>query len=189
MSGWAAYLPPVASVTDGCAIISLQGARCGTQGKWQASTAEEQNYAALLNDPASAQSKGLTYGGKKYIITRALDDTIMAQLGKNGLYNDYLPGQRIYVDCRDLELGMYGYKGGSGNGMVQIGFNNGGDDTYETSYIESSILIDSHVFKGEVEDEVEPIVGAITPVPGGVGSVTTSVLATHVVKAAERMCQ
>ena len=35
-------------------------------------------------------------------------------------------------------------------------------------------------------DEVEPIVGAITPVPGGVGSVTTAVLAKHVVTAAER---
>ena len=37
-----------------------------------------------------------------------------------------------------------------------------------------------------VYDEVEPIVEAITPVPGGVGSVTTSVLIGHVVEAAER---
>ena len=35
-------------------------------------------------------------------------------------------------------------------------------------------------------DEVEPIVDAITPVPGGVGSVTTSVLVGHVVEAAMR---
>ena len=35
-------------------------------------------------------------------------------------------------------------------------------------------------------EEVEPVVGAITPVPGGVGSVTTSVLIGHVVEAAER---
>ena len=34
--------------------------------------------------------------------------------------------------------------------------------------------------------EVEPIVEAITPVPGGVGSVTTSVLMKHVIEAAER---
>ena len=33
---------------------------------------------------------------------------------------------------------------------------------------------------------VEPIVDAITPVPGGVGSVTTSVLVGHVVEAAMR---
>ena len=34
--------------------------------------------------------------------------------------------------------------------------------------------------------EAEPIVEAITPVPGGVGSVTTAVLAKHVIEAAER---
>ena len=35
-------------------------------------------------------------------------------------------------------------------------------------------------------DEVEPVVDAITPVPGGIGSVTTAVLAAHVIEAAER---
>ncbi|MDO4621646.1 MAG: bifunctional 5,10-methylenetetrahydrofolate dehydrogenase/5,10-methenyltetrahydrofolate cyclohydrolase [Eubacteriales bacterium] len=37
--------------------------------------------------------------------------------------------------------------------------------------------------------KVEPIVDAITPVPGGVGGVTTSVLISHVVEAAERKCR
>ena len=40
-----------------------------------------------------------------------------------------------------------------------------------------------------VFEEVEPIVGAITPVPGGVGAVTTSVLIGHVVEAAQRSAQ
>ncbi len=35
-------------------------------------------------------------------------------------------------------------------------------------------------------EEVEPLVESITPVPGGVGSVTTAVLMSHVVQAAER---
>lgn len=40
---------------------------------------------------------------------------------------------------------------------------------------------------GDVKfEDAEPIVGAITPVPGGVGSVTTSVLVGHVVEAAMR---
>lgn len=34
--------------------------------------------------------------------------------------------------------------------------------------------------------EVEPVVSAITPVPGGVGTVTSTVLAKHVVEAAEK---
>jgi len=40
---------------------------------------------------------------------------------------------------------------------------------------------------GDVKfDEVEPVVSAITPVPGGVGGVTTAVLVSHVVEAAGR---
>ena len=40
---------------------------------------------------------------------------------------------------------------------------------------------------GDVKfDEAEPVVAAITPVPGGVGTVTTSVLVSHVVEAAKR---
>ena len=40
---------------------------------------------------------------------------------------------------------------------------------------------------GDVKfDEAEPIAAAITPVPGGVGSVTTAVLCKHVIEAAER---
>lgn len=41
---------------------------------------------------------------------------------------------------------------------------------------------------GDVKfDDAEPIVGAITPVPGGVGTVTTSVLVSHVVEAAKKL--
>ncbi|MCL2409047.1 MAG: bifunctional 5,10-methylenetetrahydrofolate dehydrogenase/5,10-methenyltetrahydrofolate cyclohydrolase [Oscillospiraceae bacterium] len=40
---------------------------------------------------------------------------------------------------------------------------------------------------GDVKfDEVEPVVAAITPVPGGVGTVTTSILVSHVVEAAKK---
>lgn len=40
---------------------------------------------------------------------------------------------------------------------------------------------------GDVDfDAAEPIVNAITPVPGGVGAVTTAILARHVIVAAER---
>ncbi|SHI39633.1 methylenetetrahydrofolate dehydrogenase (NADP+) / methenyltetrahydrofolate cyclohydrolase [Butyrivibrio fibrisolvens DSM 3071] len=41
---------------------------------------------------------------------------------------------------------------------------------------------------GDVKsDEVESVVEKLTPVPGGVGSVTTAVLVSHVVEAAERL--
>ena len=37
--------------------------------------------------------------------------------------------------------------------------------------------------------EIEPVVDAITPVPGGVGSVTTAILASHVIEAAEKVAK
>ena len=37
-------------------------------------------------------------------------------------------------------------------------------------------------------DAIEPIVDAITPVPRGIGGVTTSMLMKHVVEAAEKTC-
>jgi methylenetetrahydrofolate dehydrogenase (NADP+) / methenyltetrahydrofolate cyclohydrolase len=55
------------------------------------------------------------------------------------------------------------------------------------------VIVDVGINWNEVEkrlvgdvvfDDAEPIVAAITPVPGGVGAVTTSVLAAHVVDAA-----
>lgn len=43
---------------------------------------------------------------------------------------------------------------------------------------------------GDVKyEEAEPLAAAITPVPGGVGSVTTSVLLEHVVRAAENVVE
>ncbi|MGI6105366.1 MAG: bifunctional 5,10-methylenetetrahydrofolate dehydrogenase/5,10-methenyltetrahydrofolate cyclohydrolase [Raoultibacter sp.] len=55
--------------------------------------------------------------------------------------------------------------------------------------IDVGINIDENgKFSGDVDfDAVEPLVDAITPVPGGIGSVTTSVLMQNTVEAATRM--
>ncbi|MDD5892479.1 MAG: DUF5689 domain-containing protein [Bacteroidales bacterium] len=80
---------------------------------------------------------------------------IEIKIGKNSLYSDYHEGQTIYVKCNDLCLGMYGYK--DGQGMVQIGAEDK-SGKYETSYIESQLMIDQHIFRGEMGDPVEPVV-------------------------------
>ena len=79
------------------------------------------------------------------------------KVGKNGLYNDYLPGQTVYVKLDGLTLGMYGYKTGNygGMGMVQVGFSDPSGE-YETSYMEISYLIDRHVFRGNPND-LQPV--------------------------------
>lgn len=58
-----------------------------------------------------------------------------------------------------------------GQVVLDVGINVGGDGK----------------LRGDVDfDAVEPLVSAITPVPGGVGAVTTAVLVKHVVEAAEK---
>lgn len=46
---------------------------------------------------------------------------------------------------------------------------------------------DGHLCGDVAFDEVEPYAGAITPVPGGVGAVTTSILVRHVIEGCELM--
>lgn len=79
------------------------------------------------------------------------------KLGKNGLYNDYKLGQTVYIKCNGLTVGMYGYKSGNygGNGMVQIGFSDPTGE-YETSYIEDPLIIDTHIIRGEMGEELVP---------------------------------
>ena len=92
------------------------------------------------------------------------------KIGKNGLYNDYLPGQKVYVKLTDLTVGMYGYKTGTygGQGMVQVGFSDPSGE-YETSYLETPFLINYHVFRGNPKalDPVEPQVITESQLPNG----------------------
>lgn len=71
---------------------------------------------------------------------------IEVKLGKNGLYNDYKLGQWVYVDCGDLHIGKY-------NNMPQLGFLDPTGE-YETSYLESDLLIKYHVFRGEYGEPI-----------------------------------
>ena len=73
------------------------------------------------------------------------------KVGKSSLYSEYRLGQHIYVKCEGLTLGAY-------NGMPQLGLK--ADDTstneYETSYIDSQPIIDTHIFKGIWDTPLEP---------------------------------
>lgn len=72
---------------------------------------------------------------------------IELKIGKSGLYNDYKLGQRVYVKCSGLTLGAY-------NGMLQLGYKDPTGE-YETSYLDVQYIIDTHVFRGEVDTPLE----------------------------------
>ncbi len=76
-------------------------------------------------------------------------EAIELKMGTRNLYNDYKLGQWIYVKCRDLTLGDY-------NGMVGLGYRSH-DPEYETAYIENQYIIDTHIFRGAMDEPVEPL--------------------------------
>ena len=93
---------------------------------------------------------------------------IEIKMGKTGLYNEYKPGQTVYVKCKGLWLGMYGYDDDDrygGSGMVQLGYEDPTGE-YETSYIEVQSLIDAHVFRGAEGDPLEPVEITENDLPG-----------------------
>lgn len=70
------------------------------------------------------------------------------KLGKSGIYNDYKQGQWVYVRCSGLTLGGY-------NGMVQLGYRDP-SGSYETAYMDVQMIIDQHVYKGEIASVPSP---------------------------------
>lgn len=91
--------------------------------------------------------------GNLYKTLYIQDETagIEIKIGKNGLYNEYKVGQTLYVQLEDLTVGDY-------NGMINIGYGKDKGSKYETSYIDHYQIIDTHIFKGEYGDPVEPVV-------------------------------
>jgi hypothetical protein len=83
MQSLASCLAKLGTVCTGSAIISFQGMRMATTGKWLATPDEEGAYAPLLKDVASAQAKPIFYAGKQFIVTRAIEETIFALFGSN----------------------------------------------------------------------------------------------------------
>ena len=97
---------------------------------------------------------------------------ICLKLGRSSSYDDYKVGQILYVKCRGLVVGEYGYKSGNygGAGLLQLGllgdgwqdYLDGITDTepeYETSYIDLAPIINEHIFRGAIlpqEQRVKP---------------------------------
>lgn len=81
---------------------------------------------------------------------------IEIKIGKTGLYNDYKPGQWVYVACEGLTLGGY-------RGMINLGWkykdedDNEENNKYETSYLDVQEIIDRHIFRGAFAEPVKPV--------------------------------
>lgn len=123
------------------------------------------------------QGKRITVVGRSLVIGKPVS---MLLLNENATVtvchsrSENLPAICKEADVLVVAVGRMGLVGGEhvrpGQTVVDVG-----------------IHMDGDTMRGDVRfDEAEPVVDAITPVPGGVGSVTTAILASHVVEAARK---
>jgi len=135
--------------------------------------AERYNYgsqsAVLINDDVVIKGVVSTDDkpGNFYKSMYIQDETggMEIKVGRNGLYNEYKPGQTVYVKCGNLYVGMYGYDEEDGAGMIQVGHIDPTGE-YETSYLESALVVDNHIFKGKQGNHVTPVVLTDDMLPG-----------------------
>ena len=94
------------------------------------------------------------------------------KIGRSSSYDDYKPGQILYVNCMGLVLGEYGFKDRnySGSGQLQLGLKRNmalnldkaefeAADDYETAYIDLEPVLRAKVLKGAIlpaEDRIKP---------------------------------
>ena len=79
------------------------------------------------------------------------------KVGRSSMYSDYHLGQWIYIYCTGLTLGEY-------DGTLQLGVKSdtsGPNADYEVAYIDTQLLIDTHIFKGAIAERILPI--EVTP--------------------------
>lgn len=131
----------------------------------------------LKNSGISLSGKRVTVVGRSLVIGRPAAMLLLAEHATVTICHTRT--QNLPAVCREAEIliaaagkaGVIGRESAApGQIVLDVGIHMGEDGR----------------LCGDVRfDEVEPVVKAITPVPGGVGAVTTSVLAGHVIEAAK----
>ena len=96
---------------------------------------------------------------------------IEIKIGRSALYNEYKPGQTIYVKCNGLTLGQYGCetretKDEQGAGGFSLGYASA-NSKYQTADMGTLNIIDAHVLKGEEGAPVDPVVLKESDLPKG----------------------
>lgn len=83
-------------------------------------------------------------------------EALCIKVGKGSMYADYKFGQTLYINCDGLTLGQYDGSLGLGLKGYTTDIEGKTNKTYETSYIELYDIIDSHIFKGAVDELPTP---------------------------------
>lgn len=133
-------------------------------------------------DPAGKKAAVL---GRSLVIGRPVSMMLLQRNATVSLLHTRTEDPAAYTSDADILVCAAGVKDLVGENMVRPG-----QIVLDVSMNYDPEKITSKGKGGMVGDcsyaKVEPIVGAITPVPGGVGAVTNTVLMKHVIQAAER---
>lgn len=85
----------------------------------------------------------------KSLVVQGEVEGIAISLDRYYVYNDYPPGQKIYVKCKGLSLGLNG-------GVVNIGSTYDDDGVIKFGRIQGDIVIDQHIIKSCVNEPITP---------------------------------
>ena len=161
---------------DGVTAASMAALYAGAESAFAPCTAEA--CAALLKHyGVELRGKRVTVVGRSLVIGKPAAMLLLAEDASVTVAPS--KSENLAALCRDADVlvvaaGRAGLIGAehvrAGQTVVDVGIHVSPDGT----------------LRGDVRaSEVEPVVRALTPVPGGVGAVTTAVLCKHVIEAAE----
>lgn len=124
--------------------------------------------------------------GRSMVVGRPLSMLLMERDATVTICHSKTPDMAALCRSADIIISAAGVPG-----LLTEDFVRPGQTVLDVSMNWDAVRPNAHggtgCFVGDaVFEAVEPIVAAITPVPGGVGAVTTAVLMRHVIQAAER---
>lgn len=161
---------------DGCTDLSLAGVFTGGKIGYAPCTAEAA-VAILKHYGIALSGKKVTVIGRSLVIGRPVSLLLMQENATVTICHTRTVDVPSVARNADIIVAASGQM-----------------ESVDASYLrEGQVVIDVGIGWNEAKqklcgdvlfDEAEPIVSKITPVPGGVGSVTTSILVRHVVEAA-----
>lgn len=130
---------------------------------------EIEDVLVIKGEVTSSDESGNVY---REIYIQDATGAIDFKIGRSSSYDDYKPGQILYINCQGLTLGEYGFKDRTyaGSGQLQLGLKrnssldlNKGEwvdaDEYETSYIDLEPVLRAKVLKGVIlpaDERIKP---------------------------------
>ncbi|MDO4493162.1 MAG: tetrahydrofolate dehydrogenase/cyclohydrolase catalytic domain-containing protein [Clostridia bacterium] len=173
-----AHISPEKDV-DGGTEPSLAGVFTGTQAGWCPCTPEA-CMAVLAHYGIDPAGKKAVVIGRSTVVGKPLAMLLLEKNATVTVCHSKTPDLAAVARGADILVSAAGKAG-----LVTKDFVSEGQVLLDVSV--NWDAAENKLCGDAVFNEVEPVVAAVTPVPGGIGAVTNTILLSHVIKSAERM--